>query len=260
MILGTRWSCNKLSRLPLVGFTFRPYSKGEKRIRRNEGAKKHRGDKTGKDAGVVRVLTFEEKKDGVKYNEREDSQVGTPRGVLSTLTALWTMLEVRETRRTRRRRPGRTKGANGGWLGVRWRAQQGGGRRERDGSRCGIYAATSETHFVHQSGYTDDGERRRERASRKGRGERAGGAKVTGARAGQTFYRCSEQDGRTGWRAAGRGGGGASERRCRAGERQRRTPGIRWSRWRGAGGSWVAAEYGSDRGNQSRFEYRRECT
>lgn len=63
-----------------------------------------------------------------------------------------------------------------------------------------MYAATSETHFVHQSGYTDGGERREHASRKKGRSERARGAKgwATEARAGQTFYRCSEQDGRTG--------------------------------------------------------------
>lgn len=66
----------------------------------------------------------------------------------------------------------------------------------------GIYAATSETHFVHQSSYTDGGERREHASRKKGRSERAGegGAKgwAMGARAGQTFYRCSEQDGADG--------------------------------------------------------------
>lgn len=56
---------------------------------------------------------------------------------------------------------------------------------------------------------------------------------MTGVRTGQTFHRCSEQDG---WRV-----GKGRERQVGPGARGDR---HRWSRWREVGGSWVAAEYG----------------
>lgn len=87
-----------------------------------------------------------------------------------------------------------------------------------------MYAATSETHFVHQSGYTDGGERREHASRKKGRSERRGREGVGDGgleRVRRSIVAPSKMGGRA---VEGCEGDGASEKRCRAGERG--TPGI----------------------------------
>lgn len=108
-----------------------------------------------------------------------------------------------------------------------------------------VYTATGETHFVHRSGIYRGGGERRERVGRVETRARAsacarrgtggwGSRGLTGVRAGQTFHRCSEQDGRRGRqceREVGLGGGRGVPASVKQVVR-------RWE------GSWVAAEYG----------------
>lgn len=85
-----------------------------------------------------------------------------------------------------------------------------------------VYTATGETHFVHRSGICRGGGERRERVGRVETRARAsacarrgtggwGSRGLTGVRAGQTFHRCSEQDGRRGRQCEREVGLGAGE-------------------------------------------------
>lgn len=68
MILSTRWPCNKLSCLLLVGFTFRPYGQDEKGIQRSEKAQcseeeeRETEEEEEEDGARRRVLTSEEER------------------------------------------------------------------------------------------------------------------------------------------------------------------------------------------------------